>query len=83
MVDPVTTRAEGSDAGADRGPAGIIGTAEVEVAITKRPSSEGVGEGEVVETGGGTYGAGGPMLAAPKRLSGCGPKMCANSAGHS
>ena len=83
VVDPVTTTAEGRDAGAERGPAGAVGVTECVVAITRRPCSEGLGEGEVVVgTGGGTYVTRGPVLAAPTRLSGRGPKMYANSAAH-
>ena len=54
VVDPVTTTEEGSDAGAEKGPAGAVGAVEGTVAITRRPRSEGVGEGEFAETGGGT-----------------------------
>ena len=80
VVDPVTTTEEGSDAGAERGPAGAAAVAEGMVAMTRRLNSEGVGEGDMAETGGGTYGTGGPTLAAPTKLSTCGPRMCANHA---
>ena len=82
VADSVTIPAEGSDAGAEKGPAGAVGAVEGMIAISRRPCSEGVGEGEVAETGGGTYGNGGPPLAAPTRLSGCGPRICANPAAH-
>ena len=51
VVDPVTMTAEGNDAGAERGPAGVVCAPEGMVAITRRHCSEGVGEGEVAETG--------------------------------
>ena len=47
MVEATTTTEEGSDAGAERGPAGAIGAIEGLVTITRRSGSEGSREGEV------------------------------------
>ena len=67
VADPMTTTAEGNNAGAERGPAGAVDVVEGLVTITRRSGSEGVGEGDVAETGAGTYCAGGPTPAAPTK----------------
>ena len=87
LTDAVVNGAMGWGMWARAVPVWGEGVAEEGVAMSSRPQLEeegedGVGVASVPGTGGGTYAAGGPIVAAPTTLTGTGPQICASSADH-